>query len=645
MKKNIWAGLLFVAVMLFVSIGQAAIFLLPDTGQTKCYQSVYPYAEISCAGTGQDGEYSINPMSYTDNGDGTITDNNTKFMWQKEDDGNTYYWYQAAGIYDATYNSNSQNVCGALNLGGYSDWRLPSKKELATIVDYSISYPGPTINATYFPNTKSSGYFTSTSYVSYPYYYAWAAYFNSGDIWLSDKDFKNYYVRCVRGEQYSGPNLSDNGNGTITDNKTGRMWQQGEQEKMTWDSALSYCEGLNLGGHSDWRLPNIRELESLTDDTRYNPTIDTNFFPNAYASHYWSSTTFARHLDVAWSLLFYDCTGTISFKDGSYWSTYVRCVRGGNVANPLHSLTVSLGPQEGGNVTSVPAGLICSGNTCTGSFPQGTEVTLTASPNAGWLFVNWDDGITCSPENPRTIVMDRDKTISAVFASAEKRAGAVIFIDGIQILQILFDPLSVWPWPDYSQYLVDYLDDSADAMFQKKSEAVVPFLWAGTTNDTDAISRLSQLLEHWTAAVNKTGGRLTVVSHSWGTVLSYIAISSNKNIHVDKLVTLGSPLGAGSLVKWYLNKWLDPFELASLPRPFNVDIWHNYWAKCDPISASIRIADKKGNFEIATNVMDCGFFSDFVCLLNTPLNHTCHSAYFRDGAIWSDILRDVTKKK
>ena len=67
----------------------------------------------------------------------------------------TYNWYQACGTYDATYNPTSQNVCGSLNLGGYSDWRLPTKKELMSIVDYSIPYPGPTINTTYFPNTNS----------------------------------------------------------------------------------------------------------------------------------------------------------------------------------------------------------------------------------------------------------------------------------------------------------------------------------------------------------------------------------------------------------------------------------------------------------------------------------------------------------
>jgi len=179
--------------------GSAGAFKLPDTGQTKCYQGVSPYAEIPCAGTGQDGAYNINSMSYTDYGNGTVTDNNTGLMWQKEDDGNTYNWYQAAGVYNATYNSNSQNVCGVLNLGGYGDWCLPSKKGLMSIVDYSIPYPGPTINTTYFPDTNASYYWSSTT-SAYGPGYAWLVDFHDGYVY----DFAKYghmSVRCVRGGQ------------------------------------------------------------------------------------------------------------------------------------------------------------------------------------------------------------------------------------------------------------------------------------------------------------------------------------------------------------------------------------------------------------------------------------------------------------
>lgn len=148
------------ALFVCVSVALSHGFLLPDTGQTKCYQEIEPYAEIPCAGTVQDGAYTINPMSYTDNGDGTVTDNNTGLMWQQEDDGVSYNWYQASGTFHATYNPTSQDVCRSLVLGGHSDWRLPTIKELITIVDYDIPEPGPAIHPV-FTNTKSHSYWSS----------------------------------------------------------------------------------------------------------------------------------------------------------------------------------------------------------------------------------------------------------------------------------------------------------------------------------------------------------------------------------------------------------------------------------------------------------------------------------------------------
>ena len=120
--------------------------------------------------------------------------------------------------------------------------------------------------------------------------------------------------------------FTDNGNGTVTDSGTGLMWQQAEGGLMTWDNALSYCEGLSLGGNSDWRLPNVTELESITDDTRYNPAINTTYFPNANASGYWSSTTYADGTDGAWGVGFGNGFVYYSTKSDS---VYVRCVRGG----------------------------------------------------------------------------------------------------------------------------------------------------------------------------------------------------------------------------------------------------------------------------------------------------------------------------
>ena len=209
MKRPLFMLLLFTLHTSLFTLASHA-FQLPDTGQTKCYQAVSPYAEIPCAGTGQDGAYSINPKSYTDYGNGTVRDNNTGLIWQKCSVGQnndascsgtaaTYNWYQASGTYDASYNSSSRSVCGDLSWGGYTDWRLPTKKELQKIVDYSIPYPGPTIVGAYFPNTVSSGYWSSTAYASYPYG-AWVVYFSYGYVNGYGK-YGNYYVRCVRGGQ------------------------------------------------------------------------------------------------------------------------------------------------------------------------------------------------------------------------------------------------------------------------------------------------------------------------------------------------------------------------------------------------------------------------------------------------------------
>jgi hypothetical protein len=275
----------------------------------------------------QDGSYNINPMSFTVMGSNSdmVLDNNTGLTWQRQDDGNTYNGYQASGTYDATYNPSSQNVCGSLNLAGFSDWLLPTKKELMSIVDYSIPYPGPTINSAYFPNTKSYPYWVSTTSAYWGPVSEWLVHFGYGYVNTNWMYQDRFYVRCVRGGQPAA-SFTDNGNGTVTDNKTGLVWQQSEPGYMTWDSALSYCEGLSLGDKTDWRLPNIKELESITDDARANPAIDTSFFPGPYGNYYWSSSTIANSSNYAWFVGFF--VGEVNPGYSKSNDLYVRCVRG-----------------------------------------------------------------------------------------------------------------------------------------------------------------------------------------------------------------------------------------------------------------------------------------------------------------------------
>jgi hypothetical protein len=93
--------------------------------------------------------------------------------------------------------------------------------------------------------------------------------------------------------------FTDNGDGTVTDHCTGLVWQKSTmdadrdgvitaQDRRFWGAALTIAENLELGGHSDWRLPNLRELQSLIHYGRPEPRIDPLFHP--LHETYWSST-------------------------------------------------------------------------------------------------------------------------------------------------------------------------------------------------------------------------------------------------------------------------------------------------------------------------------------------------------------------
>ena len=123
----------------------------------------------------------------------------------------------------------------------------------------------------------------------------------------------------------------DNGNGTVSDTSTGLMWQQdtardteGNYDPMTWEEALAYCESRTIGGHTDWRLPTIKELRSLVDYTQYDPAIDKVRFPNTVSSYYWSSTTYASIPTTPGSSIstMASTTGTVSPTT----ITFGRCV-------------------------------------------------------------------------------------------------------------------------------------------------------------------------------------------------------------------------------------------------------------------------------------------------------------------------------
>ncbi len=117
----------------------------------------------------------------------------------------------------------------------------------------------------------------------------------------------------------------DNGDGTVTDTCTGLMWQkESTPVPSAWQNALQYCESLQLAGHGDWRLPNMRELESILDYGRYFPSLDSAF-EGGFDSH-WSSTTYSFGPRYAWSIAFHQ--GTVAIANKNVADRIVRAVRG-----------------------------------------------------------------------------------------------------------------------------------------------------------------------------------------------------------------------------------------------------------------------------------------------------------------------------
>lgn len=115
------------------------------------------------------------------------------------------------------------------------------------------------------------------------------------------------------------------------DNVTGLSWvtnpnDAGMGGTYTWENAIITCEGLSYATYTDWRLPNNRELQSIADYSRQNPSINTTYFLNTQNNYYWSSTTYVPSTTNAWAVHFSGGNANYDVKTTTY---YVRCVRGG----------------------------------------------------------------------------------------------------------------------------------------------------------------------------------------------------------------------------------------------------------------------------------------------------------------------------
>ena len=130
--------------------------------------------------------------------------------------------------------------------------------------------------------------------------------------------------------EVNAESYKDNGDGTVTDNVTGLIWQQAPTTtQYIWSAAVTHCPQLSLGGHSDdWRLPTLIELVSLLDfsvsTASGSPTVNATAFPAMPAGLYWSATAVSDLNNFAWEVNFNN--GVIN-ADATIGSDLVICVR------------------------------------------------------------------------------------------------------------------------------------------------------------------------------------------------------------------------------------------------------------------------------------------------------------------------------
>lgn len=385
-------------------------YAIVDTAQSACYNAT---TQITCPAAGaafygQDAQTTRNAPSYTLSADGkTVQDNVTGLTWMRSPDTNgdgkitktDKLTFDKAKAFCAT--SASSNYLGA------NDWRLPSIKEMYSLIQFSgtdaSGYQGsdtsslkPFINTQYFlfayGQTSAGERIIDSQYASSSQYVntadgekVFGVNFADGrikgyDATMPDGSAKTYFVQCVRGNTAYGKNaFADNGDQTITDKATGLMWSKSDSlASMDWQAALAWVQSKNVEnylGHNDWRLPNVKELQSILDytrspDTSNSAAIDPVFNATSFKNEdgktewgwYWSSTTHAASNGSGTNasyMSFGRASGWTNASGASCLSLYDPHGAGAQRSDPK---TVS---------ANVKMGASCAGGTAYGLGPQG----------------------------------------------------------------------------------------------------------------------------------------------------------------------------------------------------------------------------------------------------------------------------------
>ena len=242
----------------------------------------------------------------------SIMDSQSGLQWQITDGG-----YQTW--------SDANAACLSLDLAGKSDWRLPTRAEMNTIIDYSVAKPAM---VSVFPKPTTNFHWTLTPSGSSGTHTAVGT--DTGVTLPGYSDDFAVNAICVRatGAGSTGPSAGrfvvSGSSNTVLDNLTGLTWQRSAASGKLLSDATNYCNTLSLDG-SGWRLPTVVEIASLVDLSQSSATIDPIAFPSTNNDYYWSSTVSKATAGEAWFVSF--GLGPISTAEGSTTQLQTRCVR------------------------------------------------------------------------------------------------------------------------------------------------------------------------------------------------------------------------------------------------------------------------------------------------------------------------------
>jgi hypothetical protein len=300
--------------------------LLLKTDQTVCYDN--DGNDVPCAGSGQDGETNGGQSVWTSRFEtqvGVVNDLTTGLFWTQSAGTATYPldWSEALEYVDRL---NRSRHCGI------DTWRLPSRRELFSIISHQHINPAlpsghPFIDV--FP-----GYYWTASECAHLPDQAWYIHLGGGRVYRGMK-YNSYMVWPVSGLHAGSRRISERfviEGSTAFDRLTRRMWLRtfdAMQHPVSWKKAFDTVDALNsqnTGGHCDWRLPNIRELESLVDLKRHSPALTADHPFEHLAEGYWSATTSVYEKRYAWVFYARDGAVGVGYKPlHDFCGLAVRC--------------------------------------------------------------------------------------------------------------------------------------------------------------------------------------------------------------------------------------------------------------------------------------------------------------------------------